>query len=162
LVLALDTVLFSEMMRWEDVVRGKRSENRRSSNLIHTAVLAAVLLVVTPYGEGREGVEVEEGTHVQVEGDWLEDGEEGGRQLLPLDEEISAGVLEDPLDKYGEGREGEEAGRGGGSLELQLPLKGILCGVQLEPCHDLSAWLLSSSYVGLAGDHGSHGGGHLV
>ena len=71
----MDTVLlFSEMMRWEDVVRGKRSENRRSSNLLHTAVLAAVLLVVTPYGEGREGVEVEEGTHVQVEGDWLEDG----------------------------------------------------------------------------------------
>ena len=63
MVLASDTVLlFSEMMRWEHVVRGKRSENIRSSNLLHTAVLAAVLLVVTPYGEGREGVEVEEGT----------------------------------------------------------------------------------------------------
>ena len=50
--------------------------------------MAAVLVVVTPYGEGREGVQVEEGTHVQVEGDWLEDGEEGGGQLLPLDEDI--------------------------------------------------------------------------
>ena len=69
---------------------------------------------------------------------------EGGGQLLPLDAENSDGVLADPLDKYGEGREeGEGAGRGGGSLELQLgqqlPLKGRLCGVQLEPCHDLSA-----------------------
>ena len=61
---------------------------------------------------------------------------------------------------------GEGAGRGGGFLELQLgqqlPLTGMLCGVQLEPCHDLSAWLLSSSCVGLGGDHGSHGDGCLV
>ena len=38
--------------------------------------MAAVLVAVTPYAEGREGVEVKEGTHVQVEGDWLEDGGE--------------------------------------------------------------------------------------
>ena len=92
--------------------------------------------------------------------------EEGGEHLLQLDGEISGGVLADPLDKYGEGREGEGAGRGGGCLELQLgqqlPLTGMLCGVQLEPCHDLSAWLLSSSCVGFGGDHGSHGDGHLV
>ena len=93
---------------------------------------------------------------------------EGGGQLLLLDVEISGGVLADPLDKYGEEGEEEGAGRGGGFLELQLglghqlPLKEMLCGVQLEPCHDLSAWLLSSSYVGLGGDHGSHGEGYLV
>ena len=37
--------------------------------------------------------------------------EEGGEHLLQLDGEISGGVLADPLDKYGEGREdGEGAG----------------------------------------------------
>ena len=83
------------------------------------------------------------------------------------DQEISGGVLADLLDNYGEGREGEGADHGGGFLELQLlllgqqlPLTGILCGVQLGLCHDLSAWLLSSSYVGLGGDHGSHGEGY--
>ena len=95
---------------------------------------------------------------------------EGDGQLLPLNVVNSGGILGGPLDKYGEGREGEGAGRGGGCLELQLgqqlPLTGMLCGVQLEPCHDLSAWLLSSSCVGFGGDHGSHGDGdgdgHLV
>ena len=52
--------------------------------------------------------------------------------------------------EYGEERDGEGAG---GFLELQLGL---------GQRHDLSAWLLSSSYVGLGGDHGSHGDGHLV
>ena len=78
---------------------------------------------------------------------------EGDGQLLPLNVVNSGGIL-------------GGAGCGGGCLELQLgqqlPLTGMLCGVQLEPCHDLSAWLLSSSYVGLGGDHGSHGDGHLV
>ena len=85
------------------------------------------------------------------------------------DQEISGGVLADLLDNYGEGREGEGTDHGGGFLELQLfllgqqlPLTGILCGVRLGLCHDLSAWLLSSSYVGLGGDHGSHGDGYLV
>ena len=35
----------------------------------------------------------------------------------------------------------------------------MLYGVQLEPCHDLSAWLLSSSCVGLGDEHGGHGDG---
>ena len=94
---------------------------------------------------------------------------DGGEQLLPIDVENPGGVLADGLDKYGEGKEeGEGAGRGGGSLKLQLPLVEMLCGLQLEPCHDLSAWLLSSSCVGLGGghgggwDHGGHGDGYLV
>ena len=82
------------------------------------------------------------------------------------DQEISGGVLADLLDNYGEGREGEGADHGGGFLELelllgqQLPLTGTPCGVQLGPCHDLSAWLLSSSYVDWGGVHGSHGEGY--
>ena len=105
------------------------------------------------------------------------------------DRDISGGVLALHLDNSGDESEGDGAGPGGGFLELQmllgqqlkwrliqrehlsfcplleltcLPLKGILCGVQLGPCHDLSAWLLSSSYVGWCGDHGSHGDGHHV
>ena len=53
-------------------------------------------------------------------------------------------------------------------LELlrQLPLTRMLYGVQLYPCHELSAWVLSSSCIGWGSDHGSHGdcdldhGGH--
>ena len=56
---------------------------------------------------------------------------------------------------YGEERDGEGAG---GFLELQVGLGQPWLGQR----HDLSAWLLSSSYVGLGGDHGSHGDGHLV
>ena len=60
---------------------------------------------------------------------------EGDEQLLPLNVLNSGGILGGPLDKYGEGREGDGAGRGGGYLELQLgqqlPLTGMLCGVQL-------------------------------
>ena len=105
----------------------------------------------------------EEGGEQLLQLDW-----EGGGELLALDVLISGGVLaEDPLDKHGEEREEGGAGRDRGFLKLQpglgqqLPLKGMLCEVQLEPCHDLSAWLLSSSYVGLGGDHhGSHGDGH--
>ena len=84
------------------------------------------------------------------------------------DQMISGAVLADLLDNYEEGREGEGADHGGGFLELQLllgqqlPLTGILCGVQLGPCHDLSAWLLSSSYVDWGGVHGSHGEGYHV
>jgi hypothetical protein len=96
-------------------------------------------------------------------GDCLHLDGEGDGQLLPLNVVNSGGILGGPLDKYGEGRKGEGAGNGGaGCLELQLPLTGMFCGVQLEPCHDLSAWLLSSSCVGFGGDHGSHGDGHLV
>ena len=51
-------------------MRDKRRGSRTSSNLLHTAVLAAELVVVTPYGGGREGGEAK-GTHVQVEGDWF-------------------------------------------------------------------------------------------
>ena len=60
---------------------------------------------------------------------------EGEGHLLPLNVVNSGGILGGPLGKYGEGREGEVAGRGGGCLELQLgqqlPLTGMLCGVQL-------------------------------
>ena len=48
-------------------MRGQRRGSRKSSNLLYTSVFAALLVVVTTYGEGREGVEAE-GTHVQVEG----------------------------------------------------------------------------------------------
>ena len=42
----------------------------------------------------------------------------------------------------------------------QLHLTEMPCGVQLEPCHDLAAWLLSSaSYGGWGEHHGSHGDG---
>ena len=54
---------------------------------------------------------------------------------------------------YGEERDGEGAG---GFLELQV---GQLW---LGQHHNLSAWLLSSSHVGLGGDNGSHVDGHLV
>ena len=56
---------------------------------------------------------------------------------------------------YGEERDGEGAG---GFLELQVGLGQLWLGQR----HNLSAWLLSSLYVGLGGDHGSHGDGHLV
>jgi hypothetical protein len=47
-------------------------------------------------------------------------------------------------------------------LGQHLTLTGILCGVQLGLCHDLSAWLLSSSCVDWGGVHGSHGEGDHV
>ena len=108
------------------------------------------------YGEDRKGVEAE-GTpdHDEV--------------VEPVVGNLHGAVLTDLLDHYEEGRrEGEGADHGGGFLEQEmllgkhLPVTGILCGVQLGSCHDVPAWLLSSSCVDWGGVHGSHGEGYHV
>ena len=94
----------------------------------------------------------------QLEEDGLvEDGQLGGIPVFFCELQPSSCLSQAVWDlsfwcggEYGEERDGEGAG---GFLELQLGL---------GQRHDLSAWLLSSSYVGLGGDHGSHGDGHLV